>query len=85
MLWIDEALFTICGVYNPLLIPVEPVIDDYLIGLRVIQDHLDEVHEADFPEEMLPLLLEDVPLHVSKKWFLHDGAPPQFTCNVQLA
>jgi hypothetical protein len=34
-----------------------------------MQDHLDEVHGADFPEEMLPLLLEDVPLHGSKKWF----------------
>lgn len=34
-------------------------------------------HYADFLEQKLPLLLENVPVHMRKSvWFFHDGAPP---------
>lgn len=59
------------------------IIDEYIIALPVIQDCLGGVHCADFHEEVLPLLLEGVPLHLHKSmWFQHDGASPHFGCRV---
>jgi hypothetical protein len=40
------------------------IIDDYVIRLHAIQDHVGGVHYTIFLEETLPLLLEVVPLHV---------------------
>jgi hypothetical protein len=46
------------------------IIDDYVTGPCVMQDHLSGVHCTSFLEEMVQLLFEDVPLHVRKSmWF----------------
>jgi hypothetical protein len=58
------------------------VIDDYIVRLYVTHDHLGGAH-ADFSQEMLPLLWEDVPLHVCKSaWFHHDCISPFCTLGV---
>jgi hypothetical protein len=55
------------------------IIDDYIIRPCIIENHLSGVHYTDFVEDTLPVLLEDVPLHVREStWFLHDGIPPHF-------
>jgi hypothetical protein len=55
------------------------IVDDYIIRPYVIQDSLSGVHYTNFLEEMLPLLLKNVPLHVSKGMWFH-GSPPHFAC-----
>jgi hypothetical protein len=59
--------------YLSLLIPTKisvsiwaTIMDDYAIALHVIQDCLRGVHRADFCEQVLPPLLEGVPLHLQE-------------------
>jgi hypothetical protein len=42
------------------------------------------VQSTDFLEEMLPFLLGNVPLHMRKSMFQHDGALPHFAHQAQL-
>jgi hypothetical protein len=60
------------------------IVDDYVIEPYVIRGPLDGGQNADFHEETLPLLFENVPLHVRESmWFQHDGAPPNFARRVR--
>jgi hypothetical protein len=53
------------------------IIDEYAIALHVIQDCLGGVHYAYFHEEVLPPLLEYVPLPLHESmWCQHDGDVP---------
>jgi hypothetical protein len=40
------------------------IVDDYVTGPHVIQSNLSGIQDADFLEETIPLLQEDVPLHI---------------------
>jgi hypothetical protein len=59
------------------------IVNDYIIGPCVIRDRLDGAPYANFLQEMLPVLLEDVHLYVRESMgFERDGASPDFAGRV---
>ena len=59
-------------------------IGDYLLGPVVLPRRLTGQTYLDFLQNMLPLLLEDVPLGLRQAmWLMHDGAPAHFSINVR--
>ncbi|EZA46558.1 hypothetical protein X777_00036, partial [Ooceraea biroi] len=60
------------------------IIGDCLIGPHFLPLRLNGGSYCQFLEEKLPILLEDVPLHIRHQmWFMHDKAPAQFSLNVR--
>lgn len=60
------------------------IIDNYLIGPYVLPDRLDGRIYGIFLREVLPELLENIPLATRRgMWFQHDGAPPHFAIAVR--
>ena len=54
-----------------------------MVGPYVLPQRLNGQTYHDFIENVLPELLEDVPLHVHPNtYFMHDGAPPHFSVDV---
>jgi hypothetical protein len=52
------------------------VVDDCLVGPRVLPHRLTGHHYRDFLLHYLPELLEDVPMAVrARMWHIHGGAP----------
>lgn len=55
------------------------MVGGYVVGPYILPDRLTGQNYLIFLEEVLPELLEDVPLAVRHRmWFQHDGAPPHF-------
>jgi hypothetical protein len=55
-----------------------------ILGWFPLQDYLGGAQYTDFPDETLPLLLENVPLYVCKgMWFQHYSATPLFAHRVR--
>jgi hypothetical protein len=60
------------------------MIDDLVIGPYVLPNQLNHENFLTFLQEVLPLLLEDVPLTTRQvMWFQLDGAPAQFARTVR--
>jgi len=60
------------------------IVDDYLIGPYLLPERLTGPIYRRFLEEVLPELLENVPLNVRHQmWFQHDGAPTHFAVQVR--
>lgn len=56
------------------------IIGDYLIGPFFLPERLNGESYRRFLEDILPILLEDVPIFTrSVMWFMHDGAPAHFS------
>ena len=52
---------------------------DHVIGSYFFEGHLTGKVYANFLQNILPQLMEDVPLHVRMNmWMQHDGAPPHY-------
>jgi len=49
-----------------------------VIGPFVLEEHLTSERFLLFVVDELPVLLDDVPLHIRRKLWLADGAPPHF-------
>jgi hypothetical protein len=55
------------------------VLGDRLIGPHILLNKLTGKRYRLFMRNILPVLLEDVPLQQSQNmWFMHDGAPAHF-------
>lgn len=55
------------------------ILDNRIIGPYVLPNRLDSVTYLVFLRDILPELLDDVPLETrANMWFQHDGAPPHF-------
>ena len=62
------------------------IVGDYLLGPYMLPPRLRWPMYRLFLEVHLPMLLEDVPLHIRRRmWFQHDGAPPHFADPVRAA
>jgi hypothetical protein len=60
------------------------IVDDYVIGPHILPSPLNGRAYRIFLDEVLPLLLEDVPLAIRRRmWFQHDGAPAHFLNEVR--
>lgn len=60
------------------------MIDRYLIGPFILENHLTGAHYLNFLQNELQALLEDVPLNVRiQMYYLHDGAPAHFARQVR--
>lgn len=60
------------------------IIDQYLIGPYVLPNRLNGPGYLHFLEDILPVLLEEIPLQLRQRmWYLLDGAPPHFDLNVR--
>lgn len=60
------------------------IIGNHLIGPYILPNRLNCPVYLTFLRDILPTLLEPVPLHVRNvMWFQHDGAPAHFGNNVQ--
>lgn len=60
------------------------IVDGHVIGPYLLPARLTGAAYLIFLQDVLPLLLDDVPLHVRQElWFQHDGAPPHFTRDVR--
>ena len=56
----------------------------YLIGPHVLPPRLNGHVYREFLEGELSGLLQDVPLATrATSWFMHDGAPAHYSCNVR--
>ncbi|XP_023313209.1 uncharacterized protein LOC111693200 [Anoplophora glabripennis] len=56
------------------------IVGDHLIGPHFLPNRLNGADYRQFLEEVLPELLEDVPLQVRENmYFMHDGAPAHFS------
>uniref|UniRef100_V5GM36 DUF4817 domain-containing protein n=1 Tax=Anoplophora glabripennis TaxID=217634 RepID=V5GM36_ANOGL len=55
-----------------------------LVGPAILPDRLTGLDYLHFLQNNLPELLEEIPLHICQNmWYLHDGAPPHFRCEMQ--
>ena len=60
------------------------IIGDHVVGPYIFPQRLTGQSYSIFLDEVLPQLLENVPLHIrNQSWFQHDGAPPHFSANVR--
>ena len=60
------------------------IIDSFLIGPVILPNSLNINNYLIFLQEILPTLLEDLPLLLRQNmWFIHDGAPPHFSVPVR--
>jgi len=60
------------------------ILNGNLLGPYILPTRLNGDHYLEFLQNVLPVLLEDVPLlHRQHAWFQHDGAPPHFSRNVR--
>lgn len=60
------------------------IVDDYLIGPYLLPERLTGPIYRRFLEEVLPELLENVPINVRQQmWFQNDGAPAHFAVQVR--
>lgn len=60
------------------------VLDNFLIGPYILPNRLNTQAYTVFLRDVLPELLEDIPLEVRQgMWFQHDGAPAHFANEVQ--
>lgn len=60
------------------------VVGDCLLGPYMLPPRLNGDNYLAFLQQMLPELLEDVPLDIRRNmWFQHDGAPAHFTLAVR--
>lgn len=60
------------------------IIDNHLIGPYLLPPRLNGVHYLAFLQNVLPVLLEDLPLGLrDRMWFQHDGAPAHFTARTR--
>ncbi|KAJ8887785.1 hypothetical protein PR048_014003 [Dryococelus australis] len=72
----DEALFTREGIFKTAITAI------ILVRPYILLDRLRSGNYHVFVYEVLPLLLEDVPLAVRQQlWFQHDGAHPHCDVN----
>jgi len=56
------------------------IIGNNLIGPTIIEDRINGANYLNFLDNILPILLEDVPLHTRQQmWYQLDGAPAHFT------
>lgn len=56
------------------------IVGDFLIGPYFLPPRLNGDQYRRFLEDVLPELLEDVPLRERRRlWLMHDGAPPHFS------
>ena len=55
------------------------IVGDHIIGPYILEGLLTRQVYANFLQNVLPQLMEDVPLHVRMNmWMQHDGAPPHY-------
>ena len=55
------------------------IVGDHVIGPYFLEGRLTGQVYANFLQNVLPQLIEDVPLHVRMNmWMQHDGAPPHY-------
>lgn len=60
------------------------ILGNYLIGPYILPNRLNSPIYHAFLRDILPELMEDIPLEVRRNmWFQHDGAPPHFSNNVR--
>lgn len=60
------------------------IVDDYLIGPYLLPNRLTGPIYEIFLNEVLPELLENVPLNIRQQmWLQHDGAPAHFSAQVR--
>jgi hypothetical protein len=60
------------------------IIDNCVVGPYVLPDRLNGPAYCVFLQEVLPVLLQDVPLTVRRDmWFQHDEAPAYFNAQTQ--
>lgn len=60
------------------------IVNDYLIGPYLLPTRLNGRCYRIFLEEVLPELLQEVPIGVrNQMWFQHDGAPAHFSMEVR--
>jgi hypothetical protein len=60
------------------------IIGNCVVGSYLLPDRLNGPAYCVFLQEMLPVLLEDVPLAVQHDmWFQHDGVPAHFSAQTQ--
>lgn len=85
--WSDENLYVTVTRSNQRKFSVNMwagIINDYLIGPYILPPRLTGRIYSIFLEEVLPGLLEDIPLDIRQHlWFQHDGAPAHFSVDVQ--
>ena len=56
------------------------ILGGYLLGPVIIPDRLNGAAYLEFLQNMLPLLLEEIPLVIRRKmWFQHGGTPAHFS------
>jgi hypothetical protein len=61
------------------------IIGNCVVGPYLLPDRLNSPAYCVFLQEVLPVLLEDVPLAVRRDmWFQHDRAPAHFSAQTQL-
>jgi hypothetical protein len=60
------------------------IVNDQLIGPYILPNRLNGQRYLIFLQDVLPELLEDVPMAIRQDmWFQHDGAPPHFAGEVR--
>ncbi|KAJ8936816.1 hypothetical protein NQ318_015283 [Aromia moschata] len=60
------------------------IVGDVLIGPHILPDRLTGNGYLNFLQQVLPNLLEEVPLGILRQmWYLHDGTPPHFARQVR--
>ena len=60
------------------------ILGNYLLGPVIIPDHLNEATYLEILQNMLPLLMEEIPLAIRREmWFQHDGSPAHFSLQVR--
>lgn len=60
------------------------ILNDFLIGPYLMPPRLNGHNYLVFLQQVLPELMEDVPLAIRRvMWFQHDGAPAHFTAEVR--
>ena len=60
------------------------IVGDYLVGPYVLPKRINGQTYHNFIENVLPELIEGVPLYVRPNtYFMHDGAPPHFSVDVR--
>ena len=60
------------------------IVGGHLIGPYMLEGNLNASKYLAFLQEVLPGLLEDVPLQTRREmWYQHDGAPPHFGTQVR--
>ncbi|EFN86004.1 hypothetical protein EAI_00037, partial [Harpegnathos saltator] len=60
------------------------IIGNHIIGPYLFQENLNEQNYLIVLQNQLPILSENVPLHICiRMWFMQDGAPAHRTRNVR--